>query len=120
MFFQTHHRSLSLGLIPFLRAVHGLSFAVVAYKIYTSFAWMNRQLRTIREARARRPEIDDELNALEAQERLVATGIKEEHDLEASFGSKTEAGFEERKEEMEKSFELTKEQGASIDTMKKD
>lgn len=100
--------------------MHGLSFAVTAYKIYISFAWVNKQLRTIREARARRPEIDAELDALEAQERLVAAGIKQEHDLEASFRSKVEAGFDEQEVELDKLFERTEEQGDSIDTMKKD
>jgi hypothetical protein len=115
-----HLRSLSLWLIPLFSAVHGLSFAVAAYKICTSFVWMNRQLGTIREARARRPEIDDELVALEAQERSIAAGIKQEHDLEASFRSKAEARFYERRVEMDKPFERTKEQEASVDTTKKD
>lgn len=115
-----HHRSLSLRLIPLFSAVHGLSFAVAAYKICASFVWMNRQLRTIREARARRPEIDDELDALEARERPMAAGIKQEHDLEASFRSKVEASFYERRVEIDKPFERTKEQAASIDTTKKD
>jgi hypothetical protein len=81
---------------------------------------MNRQLKIIREARARRPEIDDELDALEAQESLMAAGIKQEHSLEASFGSKVGAGFDVWGVELEKPWERTEEQNASMDAIKKD
>lgn len=81
---------------------------------------MNNQLRIIRKAIARRPEIDEELHALEAQERLMAAGIKQEHDLEASFGSKVEAGFAEKRVEMDMLFERAAKQGGSIENIKKD
>jgi len=109
-----------LWLILPISAAHGLSFAVTAYKIYASFVWMMRQLKTIRKARARRPEIDDELDAPEAHEGLIATGIKQEHDIEASLGMKIETVFDERRVATVNSFERIEDQGALIDAMKKD
>lgn len=89
----------------FVRTVHGLHFAITVHQIYAAFALLNRHLETIR---AKRPEIDAELNALEAQDRLLAAGMKQENGLEISFRSKVEARTDERKTEMGKQFEQVK------------
>jgi len=86
-----------LRLISICSAIYGLNFAIIAYRIYISFVWMNRQLKIIREARARNPGIDAELEALEALDRLEAARSKRELDLEASLEAKAEAGFDEQR-----------------------
>jgi hypothetical protein len=98
-------------------AVLGLHFGVTVYQIYTAFAWLNNQLRTIK---ARRPEIDAELDSLEARERLMNGSIEQERGLPVPYDSKVEARVDDKRADIEGHSERPEVQDSSMTSVKKD